>query len=220
MGMTYSVRLKFVPKEDQIYQVTPEDVKKKFAVTFPADTKIHLNDDLTLSADFDAGYGFETALDEGFRKLAPFLKDGSYMDVYPDNAFERFVVKNGSVENYVEDDAIIPEVSCEEDIKNLVEWGNALYNEKTGCFVTEGLTDGSLISYKISKSVAREAAKYARENNSSWLEYLNNKMLFAAQIIPDYNVYTFLEEIMEEGSDEEWILAGSCADFYALCDEQ
>lgn len=45
--------------------------------------------------DFDASYGWEGVMMEWFEILAPFLKDGSKMLIYPDSDYDELVIKNG-----------------------------------------------------------------------------------------------------------------------------
>ena len=44
---------------------------------------------------FDASYGWERIMMEWFEVLAPFLADGSQMLIYPDEDYDKLVIKNG-----------------------------------------------------------------------------------------------------------------------------
>lgn len=45
--------------------------------------------------DFDASYGWERVMMEWFEVLAPFLANGSQMLIYPDEDYDKLVIKNG-----------------------------------------------------------------------------------------------------------------------------
>lgn len=44
---------------------------------------------------FDASYGWARVLVEWFEEIVPCLRDGSEMEIYPDNWYETFIVENG-----------------------------------------------------------------------------------------------------------------------------
>lgn len=44
---------------------------------------------------FDASYGWERVMMEWFEVLAPFLANGSQMLIYPDEDYDKLVIKNG-----------------------------------------------------------------------------------------------------------------------------
>ena len=44
---------------------------------------------------FNASYGWESVMMEWFDVLAPFLADGSQMLIYPDEDYDKLVIKNG-----------------------------------------------------------------------------------------------------------------------------
>ena len=44
---------------------------------------------------FNASYGWERVMMEWFEVLAPFLADGSQMLIYPDDDYDKLVIKNG-----------------------------------------------------------------------------------------------------------------------------
>lgn len=46
-------------------------------------------------SDFDASYGWESVMMEWFGVMAPFLKDNSTLLIYPDNDYDKLVIKNG-----------------------------------------------------------------------------------------------------------------------------
>lgn len=45
--------------------------------------------------DFDASYGWESVMLEWFEVMAPFLKNGSRLIIYPDSGRDEVVVRNG-----------------------------------------------------------------------------------------------------------------------------
>ena len=58
------------------------------------------------SSAFDASYGWECVMLEMFEQMAPYLKNGSYCEVWPDSGRDYGVVKNGKVKwrgNYEDD---------------------------------------------------------------------------------------------------------------------
>lgn len=46
-------------------------------------------------SSFNASYGWERIMMEWFNVLAPFLKNGSEMIIYPDEDYDKLVIKNG-----------------------------------------------------------------------------------------------------------------------------
>lgn len=45
--------------------------------------------------DFDASYGWESVMMNMFEVIAPYLKDNSELLIYPDEDYDKLVVKNG-----------------------------------------------------------------------------------------------------------------------------
>ena len=45
--------------------------------------------------DFDASYGWECVMMDWFEVMAPFLANGSQMLIYPDEDYDKLVIKNG-----------------------------------------------------------------------------------------------------------------------------
>lgn len=45
--------------------------------------------------DFDASYGWESVMLEWFEVMAPFLKNGSRLIIYPDSGRDEVVIRNG-----------------------------------------------------------------------------------------------------------------------------
>ena len=45
--------------------------------------------------DFDASYGWECVMMDWFEVIAPFLANGSQMLIYPDEDYDKLVIKNG-----------------------------------------------------------------------------------------------------------------------------
>lgn len=48
-------------------------------------------------SDFNASYGWETVMMEAFEAVAPYLRDGSRFEIYPDYGADIGVVENGEV---------------------------------------------------------------------------------------------------------------------------
>ena len=47
------------------------------------------------SNDFDASYGWESVMMDMFEVITPYISDGSEILIYPDNDYDRLVVRNG-----------------------------------------------------------------------------------------------------------------------------
>ena len=45
--------------------------------------------------DFDASYGWESVMMEMFEVITPYVKDGSELTIYPDEDYDKLVVRNG-----------------------------------------------------------------------------------------------------------------------------
>lgn len=48
-----------------------------------------------LLADFDCSYGWENVMITAFNEIAPYLKDNSYIKIYPDSGCDYAKVKDG-----------------------------------------------------------------------------------------------------------------------------
>lgn len=48
-------------------------------------------------ADFDASYGWDSVMSEWFESLAPMLQDGSELEDFPDNGYEKLYLKDGKL---------------------------------------------------------------------------------------------------------------------------
>lgn len=44
---------------------------------------------------FDASYGWEYVMIEWFKVMAPYLADGSQMMIYPDEDYDKLIIRNG-----------------------------------------------------------------------------------------------------------------------------
>ena len=51
-----------------------------------------------LFADFDASYGWESLMMDAFEVIAPYLADGSVIEIWPDSGCDHGTVRNGKVE--------------------------------------------------------------------------------------------------------------------------
>lgn len=49
-------------------------------------------------ADFDASYGWERVMMDAFEEIAPYLADGSVIEIYPDSGCDHGTVRNGKCE--------------------------------------------------------------------------------------------------------------------------
>ena len=56
---------------------------------------VHRNGITTYESSFKATYSWHSLLEDWFEAIAPYLKDGSSMLVYPDNGHYKYVVKDG-----------------------------------------------------------------------------------------------------------------------------
>lgn len=52
---------------------------------------------LTGDADFDASYGWDSCMTEWFEGIASMLLDGSELEIFPDNGYEKLYVENGDL---------------------------------------------------------------------------------------------------------------------------
>lgn len=115
MGQTYDVYLKLnIDSEDGIKKVLQkyiDDNQAHKAIFDVIDRDLNNFDDLIqvfitnrgyekkgeyeYQSGFDASYGWESILYEFFEIMTPYLKDGSYILVYPDSGHTKIVAKNG-----------------------------------------------------------------------------------------------------------------------------
>ena len=122
MGVCYSVNLdmaykkkgsvrgaliKFIDsRENTVFpQRKDDDLDSLLLCLFPRGTSITGGYSNTkrlgrklLKSDFDASYSWKSVMYDAFDAIAPFLKDGSIFECWPDNDYVRGVVKDGEVE--------------------------------------------------------------------------------------------------------------------------
>ena len=61
---------------------------------FITDRCFSVNGDVYESS-FEASYGWESVMTESFEEYAEALEDGSYIIIWPDNDYDKIIVKNG-----------------------------------------------------------------------------------------------------------------------------
>lgn len=49
----------------------------------------------SLESGFDASYGWETVMMDAFDLMAPFIRDGSEITIYPDSGMDKAIVQGG-----------------------------------------------------------------------------------------------------------------------------
>lgn len=119
MGMCYSVNLKLVYRADceqamkQLMFGSLPDCRHPLVVTedtsivdvlrfmFPNITGKRRDESgiviLEGHADFDASYGWDSAMTEWFEDISALLLDNSELEDYPDNGYEKLFVKDGKL---------------------------------------------------------------------------------------------------------------------------
>lgn len=118
MGQTYSVNLKLRIKDaeglkkaltDKIARGKKEHISYQLDACKNRDINITTLEGLlrvffgdlepgkrcTCVSGFDASYGWENVMIEAFEEMAPFLKDGARLKIYPDRSYDLLVVKGG-----------------------------------------------------------------------------------------------------------------------------
>lgn len=63
----------------------------------PPQPIINDNGYIYYSDNFDASYGWETVMVNMFEEIAPYLKNGSQLDIYPDNEHIVYGIENGQI---------------------------------------------------------------------------------------------------------------------------
>ena len=234
MSMTYEIRLKAIVKkgkdaemldalkdngllEDLLYDTVDEVFKAVLRGNRPR-TDYRVSEDGTICSGFDENFSYESIIIHFFKDIAPYLEDDSYMELFPDNAWSKYIIKDGIIEEYGEQDAIHPCIESAEDLYDMLTGScpQEFYNEKTGYYVSQYSEDGDVIVYKISRELARECARFAREHDETWLANLGP----GGQIVSEDEAVEFLDGILEEGTEEDWILASPVADMFALKTEK
>lgn len=80
-------------KEIGVGTDTVEDLLKIFFGGWDAD--LRRTRDGGLESGFDASYGWESVMMDAFDVIAPYIEDGSYIEIYPDSGVDKGLVKNG-----------------------------------------------------------------------------------------------------------------------------
>ena len=83
--------------EQGIYTETFDDLMRIFLAGWKGqEVTIERDQEYTYySNDFHATYGWEPVMMKMFQVLTPFLKDGSELLIYPDDDYDRLIVKDG-----------------------------------------------------------------------------------------------------------------------------
>lgn len=234
MSMNYLIHLKAIVKEgktddllaslkdnglhEDLLHNTIDEVFKSVLMGDHPRTDYTVCADGTIKSEFDADFSYESSIIHFFKDIAPYLEDDSYMEMFPDNAWSKYIIKNGIIEEYGEQDAIHPCIESAEDLYDMLTGScpQEFYNEKTGYYVSQYSEDGDVIVYKLSMELARECARFAREHEETWLANLGP----GGQIVSEDDAVEFLDGILEEGTEEDWILASPVADMFALKTEK
>lgn len=75
---------------------TFDDLMRILLAELQQEMSISYEDKFTIyDSCFNASYGWESVMMEWFEVLAPFLADGSQMLIYPDEDYDKLVIKNG-----------------------------------------------------------------------------------------------------------------------------
>jgi len=124
MGQTYSVNVKLIRDNDEVLirkmnefiRVTEADESRRTDFSLDAYRKRGIgtesvedlmkifitdrgfeSDGVNFESDFDACYGWESVMLDMFKFIAPVLKDGSEIEIWPDDGWQRLYIKNGKV---------------------------------------------------------------------------------------------------------------------------
>lgn len=82
--------------EQGITTETFDDLMRILLADHQQKVYIHHQGKFTIyESDFNASYGWERVMMEWFDVLAPFLANGSQMLIYPDEDYDKLVIKNG-----------------------------------------------------------------------------------------------------------------------------
>lgn len=110
MGQCYSVELKLKYKDKQkafesllnylieskFSYFNRDDIKEMDdAIEFLLTNNVANTDDGVYYSAFDASYGWESVMQEGFESMIPYLKYGSKIVIYPDEGHSYLGIKNG-----------------------------------------------------------------------------------------------------------------------------
>ncbi|MBO4847110.1 MAG: hypothetical protein J5525_12570 [Lachnospiraceae bacterium] len=165
------------------------------------DTKLHYD------ATFDASYGYECILCGALNAIADTVEDGSFIEIWPDYGYSKFIKENGEVEEYGLDTNPTPCLYDSEDALEIMEECPGIYNVKTEdlLYTTDNI---SYMYAKISKSKAIELSKQSRvTQENEWLKYAAP---IAKNIGEDEEACEFIDENIfgdeDEIMPERWIL--------------
>ncbi len=197
-----------LPKDDEnksLEMVVDKNVGELFKGQYRKDGSFEY------STNLEAAYSYDNVLKNFFSSLAPCMSDGSYMDVYYDNNFCRYIIVNGESETHEETETIDPFFDdgsrFYEEVTNCER---GFYNTETHVFVAS--IDSDIIVFNLSVEEARELTLTAREKGNTWLDNLNRLYgrVFREEIAADY-----LDELLKN-HPEEWMYCGEYCDEYKL----
>lgn len=118
MGQCYSVSAKFKYNEAEQFRqqliksmqsqncnwhiddwefISIEELLRSFLYEMRISVKQLKNGSFEFSvlSDFNQSYSWESLMIEIFEELTPVLRNGSYLTIYPDSDYDRYVIKNG-----------------------------------------------------------------------------------------------------------------------------
>jgi len=74
-----------------------EDLLKIFFGGWYGNLRPEGDDERCIGSFFDASYGWESVMMDAFDLIAPYLEDGSEIEIYPDHGVDLGYVENGDV---------------------------------------------------------------------------------------------------------------------------
>lgn len=160
-------------------------------------------------ATFNASYGYECILCGALDAIADTVEDGSFIEIWPDYGYTKFIKENGEVEAYGLDTNPTPCLYDSGDVLEIMEDEECqgIYNVKTEdlLYTTDNI---SYMYAKISKSKAIELSKQSKvTQENEWLKYAAP---IAKNIGEDEEACEFIDENIFDNEDqtmpERWIL--------------
>ncbi len=176
----------------------------------------------TFSSGFDASYGWFQIMENAFRCVEKYIEDGSYMDIYPDHGFTRFVKKKGKIREYATDEETNKYFDSAEEMYDDIS-GNeyGFYNTKTGDYLFKN-ENGCICHTILGEREVKDLCWMCNGTELKWYDRLTEAQEKAVEYLGYEDTRKSriedLEEILdsavERNAEEDWTTATSCVAVY------
>ena len=159
-------------------------------------------------SSFEGSYGWSDVMEEGFKAMVPFLKDGSELTIFPDMGYDKFSLDCGVVNYYGQEEEPNPCIDSKEEMEDHLESKGALYNTKSGDYLMYNEC-GRYLHYRFDRCVAKKIAEWSRRyDEEDWTFCPEIPDAISSIKDPEY-LDTFFPSDGTGPDPEEWLIANT-----------